>query len=142
MQNSREQTAKSLKEHFVLERIAEEEKIDVASQDYDDEIALIAEQSGESSRRVRAQMEKRGLMDTLHNQIIERKTIDVILANAKFNESKYALEIPTVEAVNSSLAGGEKAASDIPEAASTGDSPYNKGEHKHSGEHKHGEAST
>jgi trigger factor len=131
MQNSREQTAKSLKEHFVLERIAEEEKI---------EIALIAEQSGESSRRVRAQMEKRGLMDTLHNQIIERKTIDVILANAKFNETKYALEIPQVEAVNSSLAGGEKSA--IPEAASSGDSPYNKGEHKHSGEHKHGEATT
>jgi trigger factor len=140
MQNSREQTAKSLKEHFVLERIAEEEKIDAESSDYDDEIALIAEQSGESSRRVRAQMEKRGLMDTLHNQIIERKTIDVILANAKFNETKYALEIPQVEAVNSSLAGGEKSA--IPEAASSGDSPYNKGEHKHSGEHKHGEATT
>lgn len=139
MQNSREQTAKLLKEHFVLERIAEGEKIEVGNQDYDDEIGLIAEQSGESVRRVRAQMEKRGLMDTLHNQIIERKTIDVILANAKFNETKYALEIPSVEAVNSSLAGGEKDA--IPEAASSGDSPYNKGEHKHSGD-KHTEPTT
>jgi trigger factor len=137
LQNSREQTAKALKEHFVLERIAEEEKIEVASSDYEDEIALIAEQSGESPRRVRAQMEKRGLMDTLHNQIIERKTIDQILANAKFNETPYALEIPTTEAVNVALAGGESSA--IPEAASSGDSPYNTGEHKHSGEHKHGE---
>ncbi|MCE9607843.1 MAG: trigger factor [Planctomycetia bacterium] len=140
LRNSREQTAKSLKEHFVLERIAEEEKIDVSSSDYDDEIGLIAEQSGESNRRVRAQMEKRGLMDTLHNQIIERKTIDVILANAKFDETKYALEVPTTEAIDTSLAGGEKA-SDIPEAATSGDSPYNKGEHKHSGD-KHTEPTT
>ena len=61
---ARASTARALKEHFILERIAEEEKIEVAPSDYDDEIALIAEQSGESARRVRAQLEKRGLMDS------------------------------------------------------------------------------
>ncbi|HEY4232523.1 MAG TPA: trigger factor, partial [Lacipirellulaceae bacterium] len=64
-QNSAASTATALKEHFILERIAEEEKIDVEDGDYDKEIFLIAAQSGESPRRVRAQLEKRGLMDVL-----------------------------------------------------------------------------
>lgn len=115
MQNSKQTTAKALKEHFVLEKLAETEKIEAEAADYEDEIKLIAEQSGESVRRVRAQIEKRGLMDTLRNQIIERKSIDLILADAKFKDVPYELEIPTVEAVDAALAGGE-AKSDIPEA--------------------------
>ena len=75
-QNSTASTATALKEHFILERIAEEEKIDVEEGDYEKEIFLIAAQSGESPRRVRAQLEKRGLMDVLRNQIIERKVLE------------------------------------------------------------------
>ena len=48
-QNSRAATARALKEHFILERIAEEEKIEDEPEDYDHEIALIAAQSGESA---------------------------------------------------------------------------------------------
>src|SRR5690606_19759441 len=61
-QNSRRSTERALKEHFILEKIAEEEKIDAEPQDYDAEIVLIAEQSDESPRRVRARLEKRGEM--------------------------------------------------------------------------------
>ncbi|HUY93162.1 MAG TPA: trigger factor [Pirellulales bacterium] len=112
-QNSRTNTARSLKEHFVLERIAEDQKIVDLPGDYDDEIKLIAKQSGESPRRARAQLEKRGLMDTLRNQIIERKTIDLILSEATFEEVPYVLEGADAEAVDQS-AGGEEA--EIPEA--------------------------
>ena len=48
-QNSAASTARAFKEHFILERIAEEEKIDAEPDDYDDEIRLIAAQSGESA---------------------------------------------------------------------------------------------
>ena len=41
-QNSAVSTARALKEHFILERIAEEEKIDAEADDYEHEIALIA----------------------------------------------------------------------------------------------------
>ena len=64
-QNSMATTARALKEHFILERIAEEEKIDAGEEDYEAEIRLIAEQSGESARRVRARLEKSGSMDVL-----------------------------------------------------------------------------
>lgn len=117
-QNSRVNTARSLKEHFILERIAEDQKIEDLPDDYDDEIKLIAKQSGESPRRVRAQLEKRGLMDTLRNQIIERKTIDLILAEAKFKDVPYVLEGADAEAVDQS-AGGEEA--EIPEAQEAGE---------------------
>ncbi len=112
-QNSAVSTAKALKEHFILERIAEEEKIEAVDADYDHEIALIAGQSGESPRRVRAQIEKSGNWDVLQNQIIERKVIDLILDQATFKEVPFEFEHTQVEAVDQAL-GGEHG--DIPEA--------------------------
>ena len=88
-QNSTASTATALKEHFILEKIAEEEEIDIEQGDYEKEVALIALQSGESPRRVRAQLEKRGLMDVLRNQIIERKVLERVQAKAKFKDEDY-----------------------------------------------------
>jgi trigger factor len=113
-QNAMQGTAAALKEHFILEKIAEEEKVEDAPEDYDAEIKLIAQQSGESVRRVRAQLEKRDLMDILRNQIIERKTIDLILAEAKFKDVPFEMEEVDTEAVEFSAAGGDE--EEIPEA--------------------------
>ncbi len=114
-QNSAAGTARSLKEHFILERIAEEENIEAEEGDFEKEIFLIAMQSGESPRRVRAQIEKRGLMDVLQNQIIERKVLELVQANAKFTDKPYEPEKLDVEALHLAAGGGEAAAS-IPEA--------------------------
>jgi trigger factor len=119
-QNSLVNTARALKEHFILERIAEEEKIEDAPEDYDAEIKLIAQQSGQSVRRVRAQMEKRGLMDVLRNQIIERKTIALVQQHAKFKDVAFQMETPDTEAIDES-AGGEDADEAIPEATQGGE---------------------
>jgi trigger factor len=113
-QNSRASTARALKEHFILERIAEDEGIEIEDQDYDAEIALIAAQSSESPRRVRARMEKRGLMDALANEITERKVVGRILAAATFKEVPYELETDEAEAIDQTAGGHEE--SDIPEA--------------------------
>jgi trigger factor len=113
-QDSAAATAQALKEHFILERIAEEEKLDAEDADYDAEIRLIAEQQGESARRVRARLEKSGSMDVLRNQIIERKVIEKILENATFKETPYEFRRTDEEAINHAAGGGEKA--DIPDA--------------------------
>ena len=112
-QNSLVNTARSLKEHFILERIAEDEKIEDVPADYDAEVALIAAQSGESSRRVRAHLEKRGLMDVLRNQIIERKVIELVLSHAKFKEVPFQMDKTDVEALDEAAGGDE---GEIPEA--------------------------
>ena len=114
-QNSMAGTARALKEHFILERIAEEEKIEIDADDYENEIRLIAEQTDESPRRVRARLEKSGSMDVLSNQIVERKVIDLILKHAKFKEVPYEFNRRhDEEAVDHAAGGGEVA--DIPEA--------------------------
>jgi trigger factor len=113
-QNALASTARALKEHFILERIAEDQKIDAEPDDFDREVELIAEQADESPRRVRARLEKRGLMDTLRNQIIERKVIELIAAKAEFKTIPFTPQKDEVVAVNYALAGA--AAAEIPEA--------------------------
>jgi trigger factor len=114
-QNSREKTAQALREHFILERIAEEEEIDATDDDYDREIVLIAMQSGDTPRRVRAQIEKQNLMDALRNQIIERKVIAAVLEHAKFTPVRFQPQGGEVAALEVAVAGGDT--SNIPVAA-------------------------
>ncbi len=113
-QNALASTAKALKEHFILERIAEEEKIEAQPDDYDAEVELIAEQADESPRRVRARLEKRGLMDTLRNQIIERKAIELIQSQAEFKDVAHKPQKDEVVAV--SYPGAGAATAEIPVA--------------------------
>lgn len=85
-QKSLTMTRRNLKEHFVLDRIAEEEKIEVTGEDINHEILLMALQSGENPRRVRSRLQKSGVIDNLEAQIRERKAVDVILATADFKD--------------------------------------------------------
>lgn len=117
-QNSRRSTERALKEHFILERIAEEEKIEAEAGDYDREIELIAEQSNESPRRVRARFEKRGAMDSLRNQIVERKVIELITEHAVVREVPFVPQTNQVEAIEISVTHGEAPDAEIPEATS------------------------
>lgn len=87
-QNAQASTEAALREHFILEKIAEEHEVDAEPGDYDQEIQLIAEQSDMPVRRVRARLEKQGQMDALRNQIVERKVIEMIVAEAKVKEEK------------------------------------------------------
>lgn len=79
-------TAQALKEHFVLQKIAELEKLEVDQRDIDDEIERIAETYNESPRRIRAQFEREDLIETLAAQLIERKALDLILDSAQYEE--------------------------------------------------------
>jgi trigger factor len=112
-QNSTDSTSTALKEHFILERISEEEEVDVEEGDHEKEIQLIASQSGETPRRVRAQLEKRGLMDVLRNQIIERKVLQLVEDAANFVDEPFELRNPRVEAIDMAAGGG--GASSIPD---------------------------
>jgi trigger factor len=79
-------TALALKEHFVLQKIAEVEKIEVDDADVNDEIERIAEQYDESPRKVRARLEKDDLLETLAAEIVERKALDLILDSAEYED--------------------------------------------------------
>ncbi|MFM8734776.1 MAG: trigger factor [Pirellulales bacterium] len=109
-------TARALKEHFILEKIAEAEGIADTAADYDEEIRAIAAQSGESPRRVRASLERRGLMDVLRNQIIERKTIDLVTSHASFKDTPFEFSRPDAEAIDHAVCGVVVGEEEIPVA--------------------------
>lgn len=85
-------TAKALKEHFVLQKLAEVEKIEVNDDDIAEEIERLAMMSNDTPRRVRAQMEKEDLLETLAAQLVERKALDLILENAQYEDQPIAKE--------------------------------------------------
>lgn len=90
-------TAMSLKEHFVLQKIAEEEDIDVSDEEMNQEIEVMAEEAEESPRRVRARLEREGQLETLAAMIIERKALDLILKSAVYED--VPMEKPDEESV-------------------------------------------
>jgi trigger factor len=116
-------TARALKEHFILERIAEEEGIADTAADYDEEIRAIAAQSGESPRRVRAGLERRGLMDVLRNQIIERKTIELVTSHAAFQDTPFDFPRPDAEAIDHAVCGSVIGEEEIPTATAAEAAP-------------------
>jgi len=80
------ETAVALQEHFVLQKIAELEDIEVDEDDLNDEIERIADQTGESPRKVRARLQKDDMLDALMAEMIERKALDLILETAEYVE--------------------------------------------------------
>lgn len=89
--NAHERTQRSLKEFFILSKIAEAEDLTVEDADFDLEIAAIASRTDESPRRIRSRIEKEGLAEGLAQQILERKTLDRILEYVKL------IDVPMVE---------------------------------------------
>lgn len=106
-QNAITSTRRALKEHFVLDKIATKEEIEVSRQDIEQEIMLMAMQQGESPRRLRARLQKSGLIENLEAQLRERKAIDFILSKAEFVDAKAKPEEPVdrVEAIPQSVCG-------------------------------------
>jgi trigger factor len=118
--NAHDRTLRSLKEFFLLARIAEAEEIKVEEEDLDDEIAAIAARTDESPRRVRARVEKEGLAEGLVQQILERKTIDRILEQIRVEDVVMAEDEAAVETLDQTASGAE--ANDGDEADETGGS--------------------
>lgn len=79
-------TALALKEHFVLQKISEVEKIEIDDDDLNDEIERMADQNRESPRRLRARLEKDDLLEALAAEMIERKALDLILDGAEYED--------------------------------------------------------
>jgi trigger factor len=106
-QDSLASTSRALKEQFVLQKIAETEKIDVNDDDVDFEIESIAAASDESPRKVRARIERDNLMETLMTQIIERKALDLVLDSAEYEDVPFQPEQQNVGAVEAAATGEE-----------------------------------
>jgi trigger factor len=107
-------TLRSLKEFFLLAKIAEAESIEVKDDDLEDAIEAMAAESDESTRRVRARIEKEGLAEAIYTQVLERKTLDLILESVQYEDVPLVPE-HAVETLDQSASTAEAGEAETPE---------------------------
>ena len=105
-QNAVSATRQALKEHFILDRVAEENDIEPTPGEIDREITLMAVQQGEPVRRVRSRLAKSGMIENLAAQLRERKAVDHLLEQAEYVDvPAKQRDADRIEAVEQSVCG-------------------------------------
>jgi trigger factor len=74
----REQAVHDVKAALLLERVAEEENIQVSDQELDQELEALARQSKQTSEAVRARLTRDGGLDRIRTRIRNEKTLDFL----------------------------------------------------------------
>lgn len=74
----REQALQEVKASLVLDKIAEEEKIEVSDTEIDREIEALATQSKQTPEAIRARLTRDGALDRIRNRIRSEKTLDFL----------------------------------------------------------------
>ncbi len=77
-----------LRTSFILDAIAEREKIAVSEQEMETRIATLAQRYRITPERLKAQLDERGGMAEVEEQILMGKTLDFLIANAKVEPTK------------------------------------------------------
>ena len=74
----REQALQEVKASLLLDKIAEEEKIEVSDEEIDREIEALATQSKQTPEAIRARLTRDGALDRIRNRIRSEKTLDFL----------------------------------------------------------------
>ncbi len=85
-----EEAARELKALFIMQRVAEKLDVEVSQQEVN---ALISQMAAYYNRRpdsLRADLERRGAMTALYQQILEQKALDRLLVDAKIQDAEPA----------------------------------------------------
>ena len=88
----KDQAGYDLRGSLLLERVADEEKIEVSDQEIEDEINAIAEASKQSPEQVRGILTKQGGERSIAGRLRNRKTLDFLVANAKITDKEWKEE--------------------------------------------------
>jgi len=74
----REQALQEVKASLLLEKIADEEKIEVGDEEIDREVEALAKQSKQPPEAIRARLTRDGALDRIRNRIRNDKTLDFL----------------------------------------------------------------
>jgi len=88
----KEQAGFDLRGSLLLERVADEENIEVSDQEIDDEINAVAESSRQSPEQVRAILTKQGGERSIAGRLRNRKALDFLVANARVTDEEWKEE--------------------------------------------------
>ena len=88
----KDQAGYDLRGSLLLERIADEEKIEVTQQEIEDEINAIADASKQSPDQVKAVLTKQGGERSIAGRLLNRKALDFLVANANVTDEEWKEE--------------------------------------------------
>jgi trigger factor len=88
----RVQAEEDVRGSMLLERIADEEKIDVSKEEIETEIQAIARGSQQSVEQVRSVLTKEGGERSIANRLRNRKALDLLVENARVTEEEWREE--------------------------------------------------
>ncbi len=74
----RDQAIQDLKASLLLEKVADEEKVDVSDEEMDREVDALAQQAKQTTEAVRARLTRDGGLDRIRTRIRNEKTIDLL----------------------------------------------------------------
>jgi trigger factor len=86
------QAEQDVRGSLLLERIAEEEKIDVSNEEVEAEIQAIARSSQQPIEQVRSVLTKEGGERSIANRLRNRKALDLLVENAKVTDEEWREE--------------------------------------------------
>jgi trigger factor len=75
----RDAAVREVKASLILEKIADQEKIDATDADVDKEISIIAAQAQQSPEQIRARLTKEGALDRIRDRIRNDKALEFLL---------------------------------------------------------------
>jgi trigger factor len=88
------QAEEDVRGSLLLDRIAEEEKIEVSNEEIEEEIDAIAIASRQPKEQVRAILTKDGGERSIANRLRNRKAVDLLLENARVTNTEWREENP------------------------------------------------
>jgi trigger factor len=89
----KDQAQADVRSQMLLERIAEEEQIDVSKEEVDAEIEAIASSSKQPVEQVRAVLTKEGGERSIANRLRNRKALDFLVAHARITDEEWREEV-------------------------------------------------
>ncbi len=92
----REQANDEVRAAFLIDAIANKEKIEVSDADLEKRLSEMAQSRDKSVPRLKAELQKEGRLDGVRHQIREEKALDLLLSKAKISE-KAVDPSPAVE---------------------------------------------
>ena len=75
-----------VKASLLLEKIAEEEKIEVGDEEIDREVQALAQQSKQTPEAIRARLTRDGALDRIRNRIRNEKTLDFLVSSVRVSK--------------------------------------------------------
>ena len=85
----RTQAERDVRGAMLLDKIAEAEKVEVTSEEVDEEIGKMAEYYRTTPDEVKASLEKQGGTGTIENNLKTRKSIEALIAKAKVTDGPW-----------------------------------------------------